>query len=248
LAPDTNQLTGFLAAAGVSQIVVGFRLYIDSHVPFSMQVPLVSHWDEFFFNTVQMSLVVVFDRLEDPPFVMKGWTAAEFTVRAHDRHFLHQLTQSCYKFPNNPGLNGSMTVSTVAIQTKVNCAVPSTFDLDTPGTGTNTIQSISAQGCSGTVTFNPSSSEQQYGVVPATNCGSATSLNFSPVMFWFFHINAQGEPEARGVFCQPTMGIFNIQATANLNNGSLANVTVLSGYTLPNNVTGTQPYNGYAIT
>ena len=178
---------------------------------------------------------------------MGGWTAAEFTVRAHDRHFFDQITQSSYKFPNDPGLNGSMIVNTVGIQTKVNCAVPSTFNLNASGTGNNTIQSTSVQGCLGTVTFNPFSSEQQYGVVPATDCGSATSLNSSPVMFWFFHTNAQGEPEARSVFCQPTIGIFNIQATANLNNGSLANVTVLSEYTQPNNVTGTQPYNGYAI-
>lgn len=178
---------------------------------------------------------------------MGGWTAAEFTVRAHDRHFFDQITQSSYKFPNDPGLNGSMTVNTVGIQTKVNCAVPSTFNLNASGTGNNTIQSTSVQGCLGTVTFNPFSSEQQYGVVPATDCGSATSLNSSPVMFWFFHTNAQGEPEARSVFCQPTIGIFNIQATANLNNGSLANVTVLSEYTQPNNVTGTQPYNWYAI-
>ncbi|KIM87793.1 hypothetical protein PILCRDRAFT_261415 [Piloderma croceum F 1598] len=189
LAPDTNQLIVFLAAAGYAG-------------------------------------ASVFDRLEDPPFVTGGWTAAEFT------------------FPNDPLLNGSMTVSTVAIDTKVNCVVPSTFDLKIPGAGTDIIQSTSAQGCSGTVTFDSSSSEQQYGVVPATNCSSATSLNFSPVMFWFFHINAQGKPEAKSVFCQPTIGMFNIQAIANLNNGSLANVTVLSRYTQPNNVTGTQPYNG----
>jgi len=138
-----------------------------------------------------------------------------------------------------------MTVNTVGIQTSVNCALPSTFTLNTSTTGNNLIQSTSAQGCSSTVTFNSSSSEQQYGVVPATNCGSQTSVDFRPVMFWFFHTNAQGQPEARGVFCQPTIGIYNIKATANLNNGSLANVTVLSGYTQPNNVTATQAFNGY---
>jgi len=82
LAPDANQLTGFLAAAGVSQMVVGFRLYVDSFLAFSTQMPLVSHWKYFVLQLVSNSLV--FDGLQDPPFVLGGWTAAEFTVRAKE--------------------------------------------------------------------------------------------------------------------------------------------------------------------
>jgi hypothetical protein len=85
-------LTGFLAAAGVSQMVVGFRLYVDSLVAFSTQMLRVSHWKYFFLQPGSNSLAAVFDGLEDPPFVIGGWTTAEFTVRAHDRHFLHQVT------------------------------------------------------------------------------------------------------------------------------------------------------------
>lgn len=51
LAPDASQLTGFLAAAGVSQMDVGFRLYVDSFVAFSTQMPLVSHGNFFFLSS-----------------------------------------------------------------------------------------------------------------------------------------------------------------------------------------------------
>lgn len=138
-----------------------------------------------------------------------------------------------------------MAVNTVGIQTKVNCALPLSSNLNLPGTSNNTIQATSAQGCANTVTFDPSSSEQQYGVSAVPNCGSATTDDYRPIMFWYFHTNTQAVPEARVVFCQPTIGIFNIKATANLNNGSLANVTVLSGYAPSNNVTSGQAFNGY---
>ena len=150
-----------------------------------------------------------------------------------------------YKFPSNPVLNGSVVVDTVGINTTVSCAAPASFTLNTPSSGNYTIQSTSAQGCQNTATFNPSDSEQQYGVVPVSNCGSASSVSFQPVMFWFFHLNAQQQPEARGVFCQPTITIFNIKASASLNNGSLTGVTVKGRYALSNNVTGS-PLNGQA--
>lgn len=167
---------------------------------------------------------------------MSVFESQELTLTSH----------SVIQFPENPVLNGSMIVDTVGIQTQVNCALPATFNLNTPGSGNYTIQSTSAQGCSNTATFDPSSSEQQYGVSVVSNCGSASSINFQPVMFWYFHLNSQQKPEARGVFCQPTIGIFNIKATANLNNGSLANVTVLNDYAPSNNVTGS-PMNGQAF-
>ena len=138
-----------------------------------------------------------------------------------------------------------MVVDTVGINTTVSCAAPASFTLNTPSSGNYTIQSTSAQGCQNTATFNPSDSEQQYGVVPVSNCGSASSVSFQPVMFWFFHLNAQQQPEARGVFCQPTITIFNIKASASLNNGSLTGVTVKGRYALSSNVTGS-PLNGQA--
>lgn len=144
-----------------------------------------------------------------------------------------------------------MVVNTVGIQTTVNCALPSSHVLNTPAAGNYTIQSTSAQGCSNTVTIDPSESEQQYGVASVSNCGQATSINFQPVMFWFFHTDAYGRSEGRSVFCQPQIAIYNVKATANLNDGSLVNVTILSGYVPSNNVTGSpmngQAFNGYDV-
>ena len=146
-----------------------------------------------------------------------------------------------------------MTVNTTGIQTSVNCANPASSNLLTPSGGANyTISSTSDQGCAASVTFNPSSADQQYGVIPIGGCGT-TSLNVSQqgVMFWYFHVGQDGTPEAQSVFCQPKIGIFNILATANLNNGSLVNVTVINPYTPSNNVTGTpldgQAFNGYVV-
>lgn len=70
-------------------------------------------------------------------------------------------------------------------------------------------------------------------------------------MFWYFHLKDGGTPEARSVFCAPTIAAYNIMATVNLNNGSLVNVTRLNNYTTANNVTGSplsgQAFNAYVL-
>lgn len=74
-----------------------------------------------------------------------------------------------------------------------------------------------------------------------------TSLIDRSRLLGFYHLrDSDSSPEAKTVFCTPTIEIFNVMATANLNNGSLANVTTLTGYTTPNNVTG-GPLNGQAF-
>src|SRR5262245_33367733 len=138
-----------------------------------------------------------------------------------------------------------MAVNTTGIQTLVNCANPISSSLLTPG-GNYTILATSDKECAANVTFNPATADQQYGVIPG-DCG-ATGLNVSQqgVMFWYFHRRQDGTPEAKSVFCQPTINVFNIVATANLNNGSLANVTVINAYTPSNNVTEA-PLGGHAF-
>jgi hypothetical protein len=146
-----------------------------------------------------------------------------------------------------------MTVNTTGIQTSVNCANPASSSLRTPGGGANyTISATSDQQCAASVTFNPSTAEQQYGVIPIGDCGTTgLSVSQQGVMFWYFHLRQDGTPEAQSVFCQPKIGIFNILATADLNNGSLVNVTVIDPYTPSNNVTGSpldgQAFNGYVV-
>ncbi|KII84757.1 hypothetical protein PLICRDRAFT_94907 [Plicaturopsis crispa FD-325 SS-3] len=180
----------------------------------------------------------VINGLQDPPFIIGGWATAEFA------------------FPENPVLNGSMTANTTAVQTNVNCANPTSQKLDTPGTGNYTITSTSTAGCTVTAQFDPSSSEQQYGVSAVPNCGStSTNATLQPVMFWYFHMRVDnGKPETRTVFCTPTIRIFDVMANAtrpdipnaNLNNGSLINVTSIDEYPKANNVTGS-PLSGQAF-
>ncbi|KAL0576640.1 hypothetical protein V5O48_005340 [Marasmius crinis-equi] len=165
----------------------------------------------------------VYSDLADPPFVRGGWSIAEF------------------KFPTDQFLNGSMVVNTTSIQTKVNCKQPKDVSVtQTTSQSQNfTITSTSVDNCIVNVTFDPSLAAQQYGVADAS-CNSNPSLNvtFRPVMFWYFHLNTRdSKPEARTVFCAPTIRAFNVEATASLNNGSLTDVTQGDEYIQSNNVT-----------
>ncbi|KAF9005096.1 hypothetical protein BDQ17DRAFT_1353790 [Cyathus striatus] len=165
-----------------------------------------------------------FNNLDDPPFVHGGWATAEFI------------------FPTDAFLNGSMTVNTTGIQTKVNCANPaSTTVQPLDGDGFN-VSYTSTDGCiPDSTVINASIASQQYGVVDA-GCPDAASLNitFRPVMFWYFHIrddNNQGE--AKGVFCKPSIAATQVTASAGLSDGKLLNNVTFSGnYVTENNVTG----------
>jgi len=170
----------------------------------------------------------VFNDLPDPPFIQGGWAAAEFV------------------FPTDPVVNGMMTVNTTGIQTTVNCANPAENPIIGGGGSNMTITSSSVDGCNQTVNFDPTAANQQYGVTNAQCPGNSEDIRFQPVMFWYFHLRADNNAtEAKTVFCAPKIKAFNIMATANLNNGSLASVQPLNNYTTANNVTGV-PLSGQA--
>ncbi|KAJ7764751.1 hypothetical protein B0H16DRAFT_1525641 [Mycena metata] len=168
----------------------------------------------------------VFNSLPDPPFIHQGWSTAEFV------------------FPTNTGLNGSITVNTTGIRTNSNCSNPAT-----PTTvNTTTIASTSLDGCTQSVIFDPTVSDQQYGVTPAP-CGASANLNitFQPVVFWFYQKESDGTQEARMVFCNPIMELFYVNAAADLDSGALTTVNIVSNFTDSNNVTDAPldglPYN-----
>ncbi|KAJ7119520.1 hypothetical protein C8R44DRAFT_672332 [Mycena epipterygia] len=169
----------------------------------------------------------VFNDLPNPPFVLKGWSTAEFV------------------FPTNGGLNGTMSVNTTGIRTNSNCSNPTATPLVDITTTPGLISSTSLDGCTRNITFNSSVSDLQYGVVNAS-CGSSSSLNITeqPVMFWFYQKTDQ-TTEARTAFCNPTMEQFYVNATADLSNGQLTSVAIVNNYTEPNNLTG-PPLNGLA--
>ncbi|KAJ7904984.1 hypothetical protein B0H13DRAFT_2024215 [Mycena leptocephala] len=168
----------------------------------------------------------VFNKLPDPPFIMRGWSTAEFV------------------FPTNTGLNGTMTVNTTGIRTNSNCSNPTA----NPQITANSISSTSLDGCTQNVTFDPTITDLQYGVAAAP-CASSESLglDFQPVVFWFYQRQADNTEEARTIFCNPTMELFYIKAAADLSNGALTSVNIVNNYTASNNITGPPlnnvPYN-----
>jgi hypothetical protein len=149
------------------------------------------------------------------------------------------------QFPADPTVNGSVTVTTTGILSSPNCDLPSSFTL-TPTNGNYAISAKSVGQCSVNFTINPSSADQQNGVLNVPGCNGVTDPDFDPVMFWFFYLSSNNQPQATGVFCQPTILPYNILTTADLNNGSLTNVTVFHDYVTPNNVTG-PPLSGVAF-
>ncbi|KAJ3711837.1 hypothetical protein DFJ43DRAFT_1044297 [Lentinula guzmanii] len=184
-----------------------------------------------FVSSAGFAEAAVFNRLPDPPFIQNSWTVAQF------------------EFPNKLYLNGTMTVNTTAIQTTTNCLGPDGTPSLTATNGGFIINSTSVDGCTQTVElFNTDLSSQQYGVV-ADSCSTVNTTQ-SPVMFWFFHHAADGSPEARTVFCKPTLQAFNVEVMVNLNNDSVINVEELNSNVPSNNVTGpysNSPFNGFVV-
>ena len=156
-------------------------------------------------------------------------------------------SQIPFQFPDQPGVNASLTVNTTGIRTNAGCSNPSSISLDTSNTSQFTITASTSDGCTGLAHFNPTSAEQQYGTASTNNTSCGLSADegqeFAPVMFWFFHKNEQGQGQPRAVICRPDIQLFNIAADIDLNSRDLTDVTVLDSYTKANNVSG-DPLNG----
>ncbi|TFY64148.1 hypothetical protein EVG20_g6049 [Dentipellis fragilis] len=168
------------------------------------------------------------DYIHEPPFIHAGWATAEFV------------------FPANNYLNGSVAVNTTAIQTDVHCANPISTTVNTNVATNFSISGVSVDGCAGgPAFFDPDNAAQQYGVLNVPNCGSNAPANasFEPVMFWYYHVKADGTHEGRTVFCTPQLQLFDVMAYADLSSGALTGVQTLDNYPKPNNVSGT-PLNG----
>ncbi|KAJ7207923.1 hypothetical protein GGX14DRAFT_454832 [Mycena pura] len=173
----------------------------------------------------------VFNDLEDPPFIKGGWSMAEFV------------------FPTNTGLNGSMTVNTTGIRSISNCSNPAAPPLvNTVGLTSGVISSRSIDGCTANVTFDPSISDQQYGVAVGCGPNASPEITFAPVVFWFLKNQTDGAPEVRTIFCEPSMELYDVSAAADLGSGQLTGVNITNDYTSANNVSGPPingiPYNG----
>ncbi|KIJ67191.1 hypothetical protein HYDPIDRAFT_25666 [Hydnomerulius pinastri MD-312] len=174
----------------------------------------------------------VYNDLQDPPFVHGVWTAAQFEP------------------PSDSYLNGTLAVNTTGIQTHVNCVSPDSLNLTT-ASGNYIASATFPGGCSASLVFSPGNGNEQYSVLNASNCAPAgLDIMYQPVVFWYY-LNSDAsnnEPQVTGVFCNPTMKVFMMETSMNLNDGTLGNCTILFSDDSPNNVTGSplngQPYNG----
>ncbi|KAF9221127.1 hypothetical protein BS17DRAFT_785959 [Gyrodon lividus] len=174
----------------------------------------------------------VYNNLQDPPFVHGVWTAAQFQP------------------PSESYLNGTLAVNTTGIQTHVNCVGPDSLNLTT-ASGNYIASAAFPGGCSASLVFSPINGNEQYSVLNASNCSPEDlDVMFQPVIFWFYLMGeaSDNEPQITGVYCNPTMKVFVMETSMNLNDGSLGDCTILYPYESSNNVTGSplngQPYNG----
>ncbi|KAF8840118.1 hypothetical protein BDN67DRAFT_996927 [Paxillus ammoniavirescens] len=174
----------------------------------------------------------VYNNLQDPPFVNEEWTAAQFQA------------------PPDSYLNGTLAVNTTGIKSEVNCVSPDSLNLTTTS-GNYTASATFPGGCSASLIFNPANGDEQYSVLNVSNCAAVgVDITFQPVVFWFYLMGgaSNNEPQVAGVYCNPTMSVFTMETSMNLNDGSLGACTPLYSDVSSNNVTGSplhgQPFNG----
>ncbi|KAF8132440.1 hypothetical protein EV363DRAFT_1216054 [Boletus edulis] len=186
-----------------------------------------------FLASAGFALASVYNNQVDPPFVHDDWAAGEF-----------QAQPGAY-------LNGTLAVTTTAIQTGLNCASPSSLNLTTNADGSHIALATFSDGCSASNVFNPSGGIEQFSVFNVNSCGtSGLDVKFQPVVFWFY-LNSSS-PQVASVYCSPTMNVFTVETSMNLTTASLGDCTIIDSVQDTNNVTGSpqygRPYNGQVPT
>ncbi|KAG1820009.1 hypothetical protein EV424DRAFT_1323021 [Suillus variegatus] len=171
----------------------------------------------------------VYNNLQDPSFVHGGWSAAPFAP------------------PAGSILNGTLAVNTTAIQTHVNCIKPTSFTT-TNLTSSNVVLSATfSPSCNASLSLDPNDGPDQFSVTAASTCApSYQDQNFQPVVFWYYHLSDNGDALGTAVFCQPSIAIFVVATTMNLNDGSMGACIIVEPFENTNNVTG-NPLNGEAF-
>jgi hypothetical protein len=99
-------------------------------------------------------------------------------------------------------------------------------------TGHIDITATSVNDCTITISLDQAAAAAQYGVVNATACASDQTLTVDrqPVMFWYYHINADNQRESKTVFCEPKIEAFQVTGHASLNNDSITSCEKTGDY------------------
>lgn len=85
----------------------------------------------------------VLNHLDDPPFIDGDWATAEFVI------------------PENIGVNTTVLVDTLAIESDAHCELPSIVSVEQDASGTLSIKSVSGAGCQVEVPVNPAVSTKE---------------------------------------------------------------------------------------
>lgn len=171
----------------------------------------------------------VYTNLQDPPFVHGAWSAAPFTA------------------PAGSILNGTLAVNTTAVQTHVNCIKPTSFTTTNLTSSSVVLSATFSPSCNATLNLNPNDGPDQFSVTAASTCApSNQDQNFQPVFFWYYHLSDNGDALGTAVFCQPSIAIFVVATTMDLNDGSMGDCIIVEPFEYTNNVTG-NPLNGEAF-
>ncbi|KAG1864998.1 hypothetical protein DFJ58DRAFT_771933 [Suillus subalutaceus] len=179
--------------------------------------------------TAFLSNSLVYSNLQDPPFVNGGWSAAPFTA------------------PAGSILNGTLAVNTTAVQTHVNCINPTSFTTTNLTSSDFVLSATFSTTCNASLSLNPNDGPDQFSVTAASTCApSYQDQNFQPVIFWYYHLSDNGDALGTAVFCQPSIAIFIVTTSMDLNDGSMGDCTIVEPFEYTNNVTG-NPLNGQAF-
>ncbi|KAG2346106.1 hypothetical protein BDR05DRAFT_959680 [Suillus weaverae] len=171
----------------------------------------------------------VYNNLRDPPFVHGVWSASPFTA------------------PAGSILNGTLAVNTTAIQTHVNCIKPTSFTTTNLTSSDFVLSATFSPSCNASLGLNPNDGPDQFSVAAASTCApSYQDQNFQPVIFWYYHLSDNGDALGTAVFCQPSIAVFVVTTTMDLNDGSMGDCTIVEPFEYTNNVTG-NPLNGEAF-
>jgi hypothetical protein len=125
----------------------------------------------------------------------------------------------------------NLAVNTTAVQTHVNCIKPTSFMM-TNLTSSDFVSSATfSPSCNASLSLNRNNGFDQFSVTAVSTCApSYQDQNFQPVIFWYYHLSDNGDALGTAVFCQPSIAIFVVTTTMDLNDGSMGDCTILEPF------------------